>query len=172
MQHRFRCLKAPRQNVQAHQLDLSLHALGNCTSRRYDFHWCLDRIPPALGFYCQYQQDARQYIFPGLVGGTDGSACVQTDRMGAGFSLGTERIPLLQFSAPVGGPVSSLRAAVESLLQFLRRVREQFQDQRDLLIFIDCLVLLDIMILMKWGKSEFQPLVHFDILVPLLKELC
>jgi hypothetical protein len=106
----------------------------------------------------------------------DGSACVLTDRMGAGFALGNERIPLLQFSAPVGGPISSLRAeATEaaSLLHFLRRVRERFPDQHDLLIFIDCLVLLGI--LMKWGKSEFQPqprdIVHFDILLPLLREL-
>jgi ribonuclease HI len=98
---------------------------------------------------------------------------MRTDRMGAGFALGTERIPLLQFSAPVGGPVSSMRAEAASLLQYLRRVRAQFPDQHALLIFIDCLVLLDI--LMKWGKSEFQPqprdIVHFDVLVPLLTEL-
>jgi ribonuclease HI len=91
--------------------------------------------------------------------------------MGAGFALGIERIPLLQFSAPVGGPVSSLRAEAASLLHFLRRVRERFPDQCDLLIFIDCLVLLDILI----SRSEFQPqpsdIVHFDILLPLLREL-
>ena len=161
------------ERTSAPPIYLSLHALGDWTSRRYDFHWCLGRVPPALGLYRQYQQDARQYTFAGLVGGTDGSACVRTDRMGAGFALGIERIPLLQFSAPVGGPVSSLRAEAASLLHFLRRVRERFPDQCDLLIFIDCLVLLDI--LMKWGKSEFQPqpsdIVHFDILLPLLREL-
>jgi hypothetical protein len=81
-------------------------------------------------------------MFPGLVGGTDGNACVWTDRIGAGFALGNERITLLQFSAPVGGQVSSLRAEAASLLHFLRRVRERFPDQYDLLIFIDCLVLL------------------------------
>ncbi len=73
---------------------------------------------------------------------------MQTDRMGAGFALGNERIPLLQFSAPVGGPISSLLAKAASLLHFLRRVRELFPDQYDQSIFIDCLVLLDI--LMKW----------------------
>ncbi len=67
-------------------------------------------------------RDARQYTVPGLVGGTDGKACVQTDRMGAGFALGNERIPLLQFLAPVGGLVSSLGAEAASLLHFLRRV--------------------------------------------------
>ncbi len=70
----------------------------------------------------------------------------------------------------MGGPVSPMRAEAASLLQFLRRVRAIFPDQHALLIFIDCLVLLDI--LMKWGKLEFQPqprdIVHFDILVPLL----
>ncbi len=89
-------------------------------------------------------------MFTGLVGGTDGLACMRTDRMGAGFALGTEKIPLLQYSAPVGGPVSSMRTGAASLLQFLRRVRAIFPDHHDLLIFIDCLVLLDI--LMKWGK--------------------
>jgi ribonuclease HI len=160
------CIKAPK-------IGLSLEALGDWSGRRYDFHWCNDRVPPALRLYRQFQQDALQYTFTGLVGGTDGSACMRTDRMGAGFALGTERIPLLQFSAPVGGPVSSMRAEAASLLQYLRRVRAQFPDQHALLIFIDCLVLLDI--LMKWGKSEFQPqprdIVHFDVLVPLLTEL-
>ncbi len=68
------------------------------------------RLPPA-------QVVANQYTFPGLVGGTDGSAGVQTERMGVGFTLGNEIIPLLQFSAPVGGLVSSLRAEAASLLQ-------------------------------------------------------
>jgi hypothetical protein len=75
------------------------------------------------------------------MGGTDGSAYVRTDRMGlmgAGFALGTERKPLMQFSAPVGGPVSSMRAEAASLLQFFRRVRAIFPDQHALLIFIDC----------------------------------
>ena len=163
------------ESIHASRIDLSLEALGDWSNRRYDFHWChdSDRVPPTLCLYRQFQQDALQYTFPGLVGGTDGSACMRTDRMGAGFALGTERKPLLQFSAPVGGPLSSMRAEAASLLQFLRRVRAIFPDQHTLLIFIDCLVLLDI--LMKWGKSEFQPqprdIVHFDILVPLLIEL-
>ncbi len=66
---------------------------------------------------------------------------MRTARMGAGFAVGTERTPLMQFSAPVGWPFSSLRAEAASLLHFLRRVQERFPDQRDLLIFIDCLVL-------------------------------
>jgi hypothetical protein len=85
--------------------------------------------------------------------------------MGAGFALGT---------APVGGGlVSSMRAEAASLLQYLRRVSEPFPHQHALLIFIDCLVLLDI--LRKWGTLEFQPqprdTMHVYILVPLLTEL-
>ncbi len=54
-----------------------------------------------------------------------------TDRMGAGFALGTERTLLLQFSAPVGGPVSSLQAEEASLLHFFRLFQERFPDQCD-----------------------------------------
>ena len=87
--------------------------------------------------------------------------------------MGLERQPLLLFSAPVGGPCSPLRAEAVSLLNYLRIARTRFPDQRALLIFVDCLVLL--IILMKWGKSDFQPhphdIAHFDVLVPLLTEL-
>ncbi len=71
---------------------------GRLENRRYDFHWVLDRVPHALGLCRQYQQDALQYTFPGLVGGMDGSACVRTDRMGAGFALGPENTPPAVFS--------------------------------------------------------------------------
>ncbi len=56
------CIKAP-------YIDLSLEALGDWSSRRYDFHWCKDRVPPALRLYRKFQQDALQYTFTGLVGG-------------------------------------------------------------------------------------------------------
>ena len=152
---------------------LGLAALGDWTGRRYDFHWCIDRVPRALRLYRQHQQDARQYTFQGLVGGTDGSANERTGRMGAGFAVGIDEEPLMTYSASVGGPLAPLRAEAASLLQLLRRVRERFPDHADLLVFIDCLVLLDI--LLKWGRSDFQPqprdVVHFDILVPLLTEL-
>ncbi len=82
--------RAAAKRTSALTIDLSLHASGDGTSRRYDFHWCLDQVPQALGLYRQYQQDARQNTFSGLVGGTDGSACVRTDTsdtMGASFAL-------------------------------------------------------------------------------------
>ena len=153
--------------------DLSLAALGDWTGRRYDFHWCIDRVPRALKLYREHQQDARQYTFQGLIGGTDGSANIRTDRMGAGFALGRQKEPLMTYYASVGGPLASLRAEAASLFQLLSRAREQFPGCADLLVFIDCLVLLNI--LLKWGRSDFQPqpreIVHFDVLVPLLAEL-
>jgi len=138
-----------------HHTDLSLAALGNWTGRRYDFHWCTDQVPTALRLYREHQQDARQYTFQGLVGGTDGSANNRTGRMGAGFALGIQKEPLMTYSVSVGGPLAPLRAEAASLFQLLRRVRERFPSHVNLLVFIDCLVLLDI--LLKWGRSDFQP---------------
>ena len=73
----------------------------------------------------------------------------------------------------MGGVYSPLRAEAVSLLKYMQTVRERFPEQKSLLVFIDCLVLLTI--LTKWGHSEFQPgprdIVHFDVLLPLLAEL-
>ena len=68
----------------AQHADLSLAALGDWTGRQYNFHLCIDRVPNALRLYREHHQDARQYTFQGLVGGTDGSANELTGRMGAG----------------------------------------------------------------------------------------
>jgi hypothetical protein len=82
----------------AHHTDLSLATLGNWTGLRYDFHWCTDQMPTALRLYHEHQQDARQYTFQGLVGGTNGSANKRTGRMGAGFALGIQKEPLMTYS--------------------------------------------------------------------------
>ena len=46
---------------------------------------------------------------------------------------------------------------------------EQYRGHVQLMIFTDCLVLL--LILSKWGHSNFQPdanaVVHFDVILPL-----
>jgi len=160
-------------NASAHSSVLSSITLGDWSGRRYDFHHDGTQIPEALCLYRKHQQDALQYTFQGLVGATDGSANIRTEEMGAGFAMGHGRDPLLTFSAPVGGACSPLRAEAVSLLKYLQTVREQFPGQKSLLIFIDCLVLLTI--LMNWGHSECQPgprdIVHFDVLLPLLAEL-
>jgi hypothetical protein len=76
-------------------------------------------------------------------------------------------------SVSVGGPLAPLRAEAASLFQLMRLVRERYPGHANLLVFIDCLVLLHI--LMKWGQSDFQAqprdIVNFDVLVPLLTEL-
>ena len=138
----------------AHHTDLSLAALANCTGRWYDFHWCTDQVPTELRLYRENQQDERQYTFQGLVGGTDGSANKRTGRMGAGFALGIQKEPLMTYSVSVVRPLAPLRAEAASLFQLLRRVRERFPGHTNLLVFIDCLVLLDI--LLKCGRSYFQ----------------
>ncbi len=68
----------------------------------------------------EHQQDARQYTFQGLVGGTDGSANNRTGRMGAGFALCIQKEPLMTYSVFVGGPLAPLRAEAASLFQLLR----------------------------------------------------
>ena len=105
--------------------DLSLAALGDWTGLRYDFHWCIDRVPKALRLYREHQQDARQYTFQGLVGGTDGGANIRTDRIGAGFALGRQKEPLMTYYASVGGPLAPLRAEAASLFKLLSRARER-----------------------------------------------
>ena len=95
--------------------------------------------------------------------------------MGTGFVIGTDRIPLLEIAAQVGGLLAAFRAEYVGLLYLLRRVRDRFCNTEPirLLVFIDCLVLL--CILLKWGDSEFYPdprdIVHFDVLIQLLTEM-
>ncbi len=79
----------------------------------------------ALNLCRRHQQDALQYTFQGLVGGTDGSPNLRTEQLGAGFAIGSERQPLLTFSVPVRGPYFPLRAEAVSLLQTLLTVRIQ-----------------------------------------------
>ena len=60
----------------------------------------------------------------GLVARTDGSDDVRMERMGAGYAIGDKPIPILIFSAPVGGSLTSIRPEAASLLQILRYVAE------------------------------------------------
>ncbi len=78
--------------------------------------------------------------------------------------------PLMALSLRLGGPLASVRAKAASLLQLLLDVAGKYGKSIRLLIFIDCLVLLDI--LSKWGTHNLLPLpkevVHFDVIYPLL----
>jgi ribonuclease HI len=95
--------------------------------------------------------------------------------MSAGYVLGAEPQPILSFSARVGGPLASTTAEAASMpvFQLLRDVRHWYSNRVHLLIFVDCLVVLDI--IRKWGRSDFHPspkeAVHFAVFYPLLQEL-
>ncbi len=84
--------------------------------------------------------------------GTDGSVDERSERMGAGYVICDKPIPIQIFSAPLGGPHASIRPEEASLLQILRDVAANHDNQTPLLIFVDCLVLFDI--LSKWGRHD------------------
>lgn len=147
--------------------------LGGGGHHRYAFHWSVDPVPPRLLLHRQNQQDALRHTWDGLVAGTDGSVDERTERMGAAYVLGADPDPIAIFFARVGGPLASSRAEAASLLQILKDVRGRYGCHVHLLIFVDCLVILDI--LRKWGSSEFHPdpkeIIHFTVIYPLLEEL-
>jgi hypothetical protein len=75
--------------------------------------------------------------------------------MSAGYVLGAEPQPIISFFARVGGPLASTRAEAASLLQLLRDVRQRYSNRVHLLIFVYCLVVLDI--IRKWRRNDFHP---------------
>ena len=76
-------------------------------------------------------------------------------------------------TAPVEGPMVSLHIDTIGLSSILQNVEEHYNRYVQLMIFIDCLALL--MILSKWGQSDFWPdpgdMVHFDVVFPLINKL-
>ena len=138
-------------------------ALGDWQVPRYDFHWREGPLPFALQLYRAHQQDAAQYAWLGWVAGTDGSVDYKQERMGAGFAVGLEPALLLELSAPVGGPLATLRSEAASFHALLLKAPPAV----NLLVFIDSLALL--LILKRWGCSDFWPdpgdLVHFDVIL-------
>lgn len=145
--------------------------LGDWESYRYDFHWF--EGPPArlLQWYQEKQQDALRLTWTGIIAGTDGGVDWKSERMGAGYVIGSEQALESALSVRVGGPLSTLRAEAASLLQLLIDLRGKLSTP--LLVFVDSLVLLDI--LQSWGRATFHPhptdVVHFDVIFPLLDEL-
>ena len=93
--------------------------------------------------------------------------------MGAGYVVGWDPIPIMTLLIRVGGPLATTRAEAASLLQLIRDVVGRSRGTSfNLLIFIDCLVVLNILI--KWGLSDYYPrpkeIVHFDVIYQLLVE--
>ena len=80
-----------------------------------------------------------------MVAGTDGSVDESSETMGAGYAIGDAPLPIRVLSAPVGGPLASVRAEAASLLQLLRDVAVSHGRHTPILIFVDCLVLLNIL---------------------------
>ncbi len=109
----------------------------------------------------------------GLVAGTDGSVDERTETTGTGYGVGNDRVPLMITSSPVGDPLASIRSEAAGLLQLLRDIATAYGTHVRLLVFFDCLVLLNI--LLKWGTHNFNPrlkeVVQFDVIYPLLLEL-
>ena len=150
-------------------------SLGCWQNRRYDFHILPHQVTQSFLYYQAGQQDARQLTHAGLLAAADGSADLRANRQGTGFVVkeGVGSAILLELSAPVGGPVASLRAETVGLFSILHNVEEHFHKHVQIMIFTDCLGLL--LILSKWGNSNFWPdpgdVVHFDVIFPLIKKL-
>lgn len=142
--------------------------LGDWETRRYDFHWHDGQLPEPLRLHREHQQDALRHSWTGLVAGTDGGVRWRDERMSAGYVVGADPVPEKELAVRVGGPLSTLRAEAAGLLQLLTQLNEN--QQAPLLVFMDSLVLLDI--LQKWGQANFNPLpsdiIHFDVIFPLL----
>ena len=149
--------------------------LGCWQHRRYDFHIPSSHVAQSFLYYQAGQQDARQLTHAGLLAAADGSADLRANRQGTGFVVKEEvgSAILLELSAPVGGPVASLRAEAIGLFSILQNVEEHFNRHVQIMIFTDCLVLL--LILSQWGNSDFWPdpcdVVHFDVIFPLINKL-
>jgi len=83
--------------------------------------------------------------------------------------VGASQQPEVSFCFAVGGPLSSLRAEAAGLDGLLDSVAQD----RELLVFTDCLVLL--VILYRWGQVDFWPdpedIKHFDVIGSCLRKL-
>ena len=72
------------------------------------------------------QQDARQLKHVGLVAAADGSADLGANRRGTGLMVTDEDGHInLDFSSPVGGPVTSLRSEAAGVFSILQKVVEE-----------------------------------------------
>ena len=69
--------------------------------------------------------------------------------------------------------MSAMMSQADKYLVNSGRVKLHFERMIHLLVFIECLVLLQI--LQKWGRSDFWPdsrnIIHFDVIFPLIQEI-
>ena len=108
----------------------------------------------------------------GVLAVANGSADLRANSQGTGFvvTVGSDHRIIVELSAPVEGPMALLRSEAAGLLSILQQVEERYNGHVQLMIFIECLALL--MLLCKWGQSDFWPdpgdMVHFDVLFRLI----
>ena len=83
-------------------------------------------------------------------------AQIQASRQGTSFVAtdGVRHTILMDFSAPVGDPVASLRSEVAGLF-ILQKAEERYNGHLQFMIFTDCMLLL--LILSIFGHSAFWP---------------
>ncbi len=86
-----------------------------------------------------------RHCWTSLVAGTDGSVDESSETMGAGYAIGDAPLPIRVISAPIGGPLASVRADAASLLKLLRDVAVIHGSHTTTLIFVDCPVLLNML---------------------------
>ena len=105
------------------------HKLGTWDSRWSGFSSSVDDPPRPLQCHREKQQDACHYSHDGPLAATGGSLSLRKERMGTSFVLVEKpgSAVSLQFSAPVGGPLATLRAEAVGLLYLLRRVKSHFE---------------------------------------------
>ena len=130
---------------------------GCWQQRRYDFHLVPTCTTRSLLYYRAGQQDARQLKHVGLVAAANGSADLRAYRQGTGFVVTDEggHTTLIDFFAPVGGPLASLRSEAAGIFSILQKVEARYNGNVQLMIFTDCLVLL--LISSNWGHCDFWP---------------
>ena len=84
-----------------------------------------------------------------LIAGTDESSDELTERMCAGYAVGADPEPIMTFHARVGAPLATARAEAAGLLQqqvqLLLDVRQRYNHRVHILIFVNCLFVLDIL---------------------------
>ena len=104
----------------------------------------------ALERYRTRQRDACQYAHSGPKSATDDSVDLKGERLGTSFVVVEKPRSdiILELTAPVGGPLATLRAEAVGVLWLLLRVKSHFHHAVPLLVIFDCLVLL--LLLQKW----------------------
>ena len=154
-------------------------SLGCWQQRQFDFHSGPTHALKGTLCHRAGQEDSRKLSHAGLLAAVNCSAYLRAYNQGTGFvvTVGADHRIIMELSAPVGGPVASLahcsEAAGPSLFFILQKVKERYNGHLQLMIFIDCLALL--MILSKWGQTDFLPdpgdVIHFDVIFPLIEKL-